>query len=251
MTANNIPTPPTQLQYFQDAYSRYLRAPHEESLPEGIPPRRSRVYEELLFNNVCGFLDRCFPVARSLLDENAWRRLNRHFYQNWQCHTPYFSRIPLEFVRHIQKAAQELELSDWFAELLDYEWRELDVDLHPGKVPRVHLPSDDNYRLKLNPSLQNLQYQWPVHHISKSNIPDASKPTFLLVYRSYDHRVHFMEVNALTSALLQILHEAPAHPNAAIAQLADLMPTANRQALQEFGAPLLLDLLQRNVLVLA
>lgn len=250
MTAK-IPNPPPQLQDFQDVYSRYLRAPQQEPLPEGIPARRSRVYEDLLFNNVCGFLDRCFPVARSLLDENAWRRLNRHFYQHWQCHTPYFSRIPLEFVRHLQAAASDLELPEFFAELVDYEWRELDVDLHPEKVPRVHLPTDDNYRLKLNPTLQNLQYQWPVHQISKTNIPDAPKPTFLLVYRSYDHRVHFMEVNAVTAALLQILQETPAHPNAAIAHLAELMPTVNRQALQEFGTPLLLDLLQKNVLVIA
>lgn len=250
MTSAKAPSPPSQLVHFQDTYSHYLRAPTENSLPEGIPPRRSRVYEELLFNNVCGFLDRCFPVARSLLENNDWRLLNRRFYQDWQSHTPYFGKIPLEFVRYIQQA-QDLGLTDWFAELLDYEWRELEVDLHPDKVPRVHLPTGDNYRLKLNPTLQNLQYQWPVHQISKDHVPTESKPTFLLVFRSFDHRVHFMEINAMTSALLQILHEMPAHPQAVISRLADLMPTANRQALLEFGTPLLLDLLQKNVVVLA
>ena len=157
----------------------------------------------------------------------------------------------MEFVRHMQTAAHDLELPEWFAELLDYEWRELEVDLHPEKVPRVHLPTDDSYSLKLNPTLQNLQYQWPVHHISKNNLPDEPKPTFLLVFRSFDHRVHFMEVNALTSALLQIVREMPAHPNDVIAALGQLMTTANQQTLREFGTPLLLDLLQKNVVVLA
>jgi hypothetical protein len=251
MTSPNPPNPPPHLVHFQDSYSRYLRAPKENTLPEGIPRRRSRVYEELLFNNICGFLDRCFPVARTLQDESDWRRLSRCFYRDWQCHTPYFSRIPREFVRYIENSAQGLGLADWFAELLDYEWRELEVDIHQDKVSRVHLPTDENYQIQLNPTLQNLQYHWPVHKISKGNIPAEPKPTFLLVFRSFDHRVHFMEINAMTSALLQTLQNMPGHPSAVIANLADLMPTANREALQEFGAPLLLDLLQKNVVVLA
>jgi hypothetical protein len=251
MTSSNPATPPPQLKSFQDSYSRYLRAPDENTLPEGIPARRSRVYEELLFNNVCSFLDRCFPVSRSLLSENEWRRVNRRFYQDWQCHTPYFSRIPWEFVQYMENAAESLALAEWYTELLDYEWRELEVDLHPDSVPKVHLPADDYYSLRLNPTLRNLQYQWPVHQIRKDHIPYEPKPTFLLVFRSFDHRIHFMEINAMTSTLLQILQDMPAHPHAVIARLAELMPAANPNALQEFGSSLLLDLLQKNVVILA
>ncbi len=244
------PSPPALLHNFQDHYSRHLRAPAENTLVADIPARRSQVYEELLFKNVCGFLDRCFPVARSLLDENRWRQLNRDFYRDWQCHTPYFSHIPWEFVQYIASTSTHT-VGNWFGELLDYEWRELEADTHPARVPHSQTPTGDDYILRVNPTLQNLQYQWPVHQISKSFIPAEATATFLLVYRRYDHRVEFMEINAMTAALLQILQQAPAHPNAVITTLAELLPEANHQALQDFGKPLLLDLLQKNVLVLA
>ena len=32
--------------------------------PAGVPARRMEVYNELLFNNICGFLDACFPLCR-------------------------------------------------------------------------------------------------------------------------------------------------------------------------------------------
>jgi Uncharacterized protein conserved in bacteria len=243
-------SPPTQLQNFQDHYSRYLRAPFENTLVTDIPARRSQVYEELLFNNVCGFLDRCFPVARSLLDENTWRQLNRNFYRDWQCHTPYFSRIPREFVQYMENTPTP-EVGEWFSELLDYEWRELEADTHPAEVPHIQTPNGNDCFLRVNPTLQNLQYQWPVHQISNSFIPTEAKPTFLLAYRRWDHRVEFMEINAMTAALLQILQQAPADPDTVIATLAELLPEANHQVLRDFGKPLLLDLLQKNVVVLA
>jgi hypothetical protein len=243
-------SPPAHLQDFQDSYSQYLRAPTEKTLFADIPARRSQVYEELLFNNVCGFLDRCFPVARSLLDENTWRQLNRNFYRDWQCHTPYFSRIPFEFAQYMANTSAP-DLGVWFSELLDYEWRELEADTHPAEVPHIQTPSSDNYGLRVNPTLQNLQYQWPVHQISKSFIPAEPKPTFLLVYRRCDHRVEFMEINAMTAALLQILQQEPAPPDTVIATLAELLPEGNHQVLRDFGKLLLLDLLQKNVVVLA
>jgi hypothetical protein len=243
-------SPPVQLQDFQDSYSQYLRAPTEKTLFADIPARRSQVYEELLFNNVCGFLDRCFPVARSLFDEKQWRQLNRNFYRDWQCHTPYFSRIPWEFVQYMANTSTP-DVGAWFSELLDYEWRELEADTHPAEVPHIQTPSSDNYGLRVNPTLQNLQYQWPVHQISKSFIPTEPKPTFLLVYRRCDHRVEFMEINAMTAALLQILQQEPTHPDTVIATLAELLPEGNHQVLRDFGKLLLLDLLEKNVVALA
>jgi hypothetical protein len=53
-----------------------------------------QVYNELLFNNLCGFLDTCFPVCPALLGEKRWRRLNRTFYRDSPLHTPWFREIP-------------------------------------------------------------------------------------------------------------------------------------------------------------
>ena len=66
-------------QQFQRDFGAYLRHPRGNHRPAGLPARPAGVYRELVFNNVCGFLDSCFPLCRSLLGETRWRRLNRAF----------------------------------------------------------------------------------------------------------------------------------------------------------------------------
>ena len=68
-------------QDFQRDFGRHLRDPHHAPRPAGLPARRVAAYNELLFNNICGFLDACFPVSRELLGESRWRRLKLSFPQ--------------------------------------------------------------------------------------------------------------------------------------------------------------------------
>lgn len=248
MKSDNLNTP-EQLTEFQDFYSRYLRAAGETPLPASISPRRSRIYEELLFNNLCGFLDRCFPVTRKIMGETTWRDLNHRFYRDWQCHTPYFSRIPYEFVQYAQQMDISAEMPPWFAELLDYEWRELAVDTDPAIVPYdTGSLIDDSCVLAVNPTLQNLHYRWPVHRIGPTFIPEQEQPTFLLVFRNSEHQVRFVEVNALTSALIHILQQESATARIAIRQLAELT-SVEEERLLEFGAPLLRDLHRQSAIL--
>ena len=133
---------------------------------------------------------------------------------------------------------------------MDYEWRELEVDQHPAAVPRVHLPPAEDCLLRLNPTLQNLHYHWPVHRISPEFIPTQPQATFLLVYRNFEHRVQFMEINAVTSALLQLLQEGPKSSQQLLDMLAENLPQIPRSSLLEFGQPLLHQLLMQNVLLI-
>ena len=243
------PVPPTHLAKFQEIYAAYLRAPGERPLPEAIPPRRSRVYEELLFNNVCGFIDRCFPVARKLLTAELWLSICRQFYRDWQCQSPYFSRIPWEFVQFVTAAAASAHLPPWLAELLDYEWRELEVDLHPAVIPRVSLPVHNESTFYLNPTLQNLQYHWPVQRIRPEFLPAQPQPTFLLVYRAVDHQVRFTETNAITALLLQLLEIGPATASVLLERLAAAAPNLDAATLFNFGKPLLNQLLEQNIVL--
>ena len=121
-------TAPHSFQAFQHAFARHLRDPHHTPRPAGVPARRMAVYNELLFNNVCGFLDSCFPVSRRVLGEARWRRLGRSFYRDWPLHSPLYREIPREFVRYLQQT-DGLRLPAWLPELAHYEWAELAVDV--------------------------------------------------------------------------------------------------------------------------
>ncbi len=104
-------------QAFQRAFALHLRDPHHSPRPTGMPARRAAIYRELVFNNLRGFLDTCFPVCHDLLGETAWGRLMRAFLRDWPLHTPWFHEIPLEFVSYLGGGKVSRRLPAWFVEL--------------------------------------------------------------------------------------------------------------------------------------
>jgi len=198
----NAPLP--AFQEFQMAFGRRCRDPRRAPRPTGVPARRMAVYEELLFNNITGFLDTCFPVCHRLLGDARWRSLSRSFYRDWRSPTPWFREIPREFVRFLRATRQRLPA--WFGDLAHYEWVELAVDTSDAK-PEPCDPAGDLMaeRPLLNPSLMNLAYDWPVHRIGDNYRPRKAKPTQLLVFRDAADVVRFAEINPATARLLDMI----------------------------------------------
>lgn len=197
-------------QAFQRAFGRHLRDPQHTPRPAGVPARRMAVYNELLFNNISGFLDACFPVCRNLLGDGRWRRLNRTFFRDWKSHTPWFREIPREFVHYLNECPISQPLPAWFAELAHYEWSELAVDIMDCPLP-AHDPAGDLMQrpIVLNPALLNLSYNWPVHRIAPDYRPRRQQATHLLVFRDTDDKVQFVHTNATSCRLLELLAERP------------------------------------------
>ena len=212
---------PADFQEFQRDFARYLRQPRAQARPAGIPARPAAVYRELVFNNLCGFLDACFPVCRELLGERAWRQLNRRFFRDWPLHTPWFREIPAEFVRYLLETEATSRRPRWFAALAHYEWVELAVDtLETAKMPKLSPNGLLDTPNPLNPTLQLLAYAWPVQRISPSWRPRKAQETHLAVYRDSDDVVRFCELSPLTSRLLALMSEPGSTARLAIAQLA-------------------------------
>lgn len=240
----------TDFQQFQRTFARHLRDPHGAPRPEGVPARRMAVYNELLFNNICGFVDRCFPVSLAILGEKRWRRLNRSFYRDWPLHTPWFREIPREFVRYLAKAEIHQPLPPWLPELAHYEWAELAVDIMEAPTPD-HDPAADllNNPVALNPTLLNLAYTWPVHRISPDYRPRKPQPTHLAVYRDANDEVQFSQINAVTARLLTLLATAPSTGETAIRQIASELQHPAPGQLLAHGATLLDDLRRQGIVL--
>lgn len=231
------------LQNFQRDFAKHLRSPSEVRRPNGVPKRAAEIYSELLFNNICGFINACFPVARTMMTEPAWRTLCRQFFRDHSSHTPYFSRIPEQFVQFIASHAQRLRVPAWMPDLLHYEWIELEADTALGE------PEANATRLlALNPSVRNLRYDWPVHKISAEFRPKAKQATFLLVYRNREFKVCFLEINEVTAALLALLAESPKTTADVLAQLAKQLGYASPDALQIHGRQLLADFISQDII---
>lgn len=231
------------LQRFQHDFARHLRSPSEARRPNGVPKRAAEIYSELLFNNICGFINACFPVARGMMTATGWRKLCRQFFRDHASHTPIFSRIPEQFAFFVAAQAQSLRVPAWMPELLHYEWIELEVDTALGE------PAANATRmLRLNPSVRNLKFDWPVHRICPAFRPRSKQPTHLLVYRNRDLKVCFLEINDVTAALLHILAVSPKTSVEIIARLAKQMGYANPDPLQIHGRQLLADFIKQDII---
>jgi hypothetical protein len=237
-------------QEFQRAFARHLRDPHHVARPAGLPERRTAVYRELVFNNLCGFVDRCFPVCRSVLGEARWRRLCRTFVRDWPLHTPWFREIPREFVRYLAEARIVQPLPAWFAELAHYEWAELAMDISDAPLPAVDPAGDLMARpVVLNPALMHLACAWPVQRIGPDYRPRKQQPTQLLVYRTAEGDVCFSEINPVTARLLALLADGVTSGSDAIVRLADELQHPDPERLLDFGRQLLADLREQGVIL--
>lgn len=229
-------------QQFQHDFGRHLRDPHRAPRPAGVPARRAAIYAELLFNNLTGFLDACYPVTRSVLGERRWRRLQRAFFREARCQTPYFREIPRELLDWLPTDCGPR----WLKELAHYEWVELALDVMNVSSP----PHDPRGDLLAGipvaaPALMNLAYEWPVHRISRDYRPRKPSQTHLLVYRDVGDAVQFIELNPVSAHLVDLLLAGRFTGRDACAMIAAEISNlghADPQAVIAHGAALLAEL---------
>ena len=206
----------------QKAFAAHLRDPDAAPAPEGIEDRRMAVYRELFFNNVRDLLAGTFPVSHSILGAGRWSRLVRRFYREHKAHTPYFLELPREFVEWLgaRRPLQEDEPA-FLAELAHYEWVELALSIAEGELPAEAVDPDGDLlvgRPVLSPLAWPLAYRWPVHQLSGEFQPvgPPPSPTFIVAHRAADGRVGFLQVDAPTARLLELMEAGETLSGAAL-----------------------------------
>ena len=245
----------TDFQALQRRFAAHLRNPQTHSAPDGIEERRLAIYRNLFFNNVNGFISQGFPVLHSLLDAERWHRLVRAFFDQHACQTPYFLEIPQEFVSFLA-SGQGREEGDppFLLELAHYEWMELVLDASTESFPEAGIqPEGDLLRAipRLSPLHAVLSYHFPVHKICTEFQPDRPlpQPVWLLIYRNREDQVRFMEINAPTARLLQLIAENPALTGIeVVGQLAGEMQF-DEDKLAEFSHGILQQMRERDILI--
>ena len=247
----NMPAALPEFQRYQLAFSAHIRDPQAHPRPTGVDARRMKIYTELLYNNVEGFLLACFPVLRKVLGARKWAKLVRAFFSTHRSCTPYFRQIPDEFVQFLQNewTAPE-DYPPFTLALAHYEWIELVLSVSNRRLDRAVDAAGDllNGVPLLNPVLANLRYDWPVQRIAPRR---ALKPveTFLLVFRDAGDDVQFSEINAFTARLLSLLEPGTLTGRSALQQIADESRHPDPALILQAGAALLQDLRTRGAIV--
>jgi len=232
---------PEKLREQQFSLSKHIRDPEAHLPPPGIEDRRLAIYRELFFNNIEGLLSGNFPVIREILDDETWLDLVHAFYREHLCQTHLFPEVPREFIRFLEtRVGQGENDPGWLLELAHYEWVELALDLaeneDEGDDNDIETPRGKilETAFSLSPLAWPLGYQWPVHRLSPGFLPveTPDSPTFLLVRRDSDYKVHFEEISALIFRLLELVSDTP--ERTAKQQLTMLAEEANADDLESF-----------------
>jgi hypothetical protein len=242
-------------QRLQRQFAAHLRDPHTQAAPPGIEERRLQIYRELFYNNIEDCLASAFPVLRAISPDAAWHARVRDFYASHRCEAPQFHQIAAEFLRYLEEERGEHpDDPPFLRELAHYEWVELALDVAEEEIGAPLPAAADELAAAPVPSplAWSLSYEWPVHRISAGFQPERplEQPVYLLVWRNRSDQVRFMETNAVTARLLQLVEERPAvAARELLLQLAAEMDHPQPQAVIEQGRAILRDLRERDILL--
>ena len=249
---------PTRLA-FQDAQyalTAHIRDPENVPAPDGIEDRRLAIYRELFYNNTESLLAGTFPVLRQVMDDASWHALIRDYFAHHQSHTPLFLEIPREFLRYLQEErGQRDEDAPYLLELAHYEWVELAVQIledQPAFAEASTLFDLIDGVPLVSPCAWTLCYSFPVHQIQPDFKPDSppAEPTFLVVYRDRQDKVGFLQINAVTARLLELLdtdHELTGR--AALTTIASELKHPKPQTVIDSGQEILNNLYRHDIVI--
>ncbi|GAA4351811.1 DNA-binding domain-containing protein [Kangiella taiwanensis] len=246
-----------QLQY---EFAKNLRNPAKYQSPTGIESRRMKVYQDLFYNNIENFCKNSYPVLRSITSDDKWHRMVRDFFTEYRAESPYFIEISKEFFNYLSEHRKsEADDFPFMLELAHWEWME--VKTVSAKENILTIPHERNGDLfnepvVVSPLAHSLVYEYPVHRIGNSFIPNEppETPTFLLISRNRKHEVDFMEGNSMTYRLLDIfiehLHEGrQITGKQALEQLIKETGFPNPEQLLNGGQQILTGLLERDIIL--
>ncbi len=240
-------------QKYQAEFTAHIRNPQANKKPARVVDSRMGVYREIVFNNIFASVSACFPVCRQIFGARAWRKLVRGFFAGHGSETPYFREIPAQFLKYLdtQPVAEHLK------QLAHYEWAELHVSTmdvsgnttgHTETPPLSAQPDLLNERPILNPAHLLLEYDYPVHMLSKRHKMAEPESTHILIYRDDQFEIKFIVLNAITYQLLNQIQLHTINGKQALLEIAKTLNHPQPEAIVQFGQQILQDLLQQGAI---
>jgi len=234
-------------QKYQLAFTAHIRDPKAHAKPAKVQNARMAVYREIVFNNIFGSVSACFPVCQKILGKRSWLKLTREFFATYQATTPLFREIPQEFLKFLTFTT---DIPAYFQQLAHYEWVELAVNMQATETPKISTATDLLGEIPvLAPAHMLLEYDFPVHKISKKFKSENKEKTFLLVFRNADFKVKFIELNPMTYFLLNMLSQNELTGEQALVSLAEDMQHPNKDMIISFGLDILQDLANQQAII--
>ncbi|MGR9116350.1 MAG: HvfC family RiPP maturation protein [Gammaproteobacteria bacterium] len=250
------------LRTYQRQFTDYLRNPiNHEVFPKTLPAE-IKVYARLLYNKIESSLRVCFPIARELLGPVHWRQIVQAFIRDHRCQSPLYREIPDEFIDYLLHGNPQVKMPGFITELAHYEWMELILETaHAGiSAPIITDPMNPLEHVPiLNPVLHILHYRYPVHCIVPSDErwkswetrlePYDQEPMILVGLRDNDLNIQFIEINAVTARLIELLRDQFRTGEQALRQLATEMGYCAPEPLLSHGREIIQQLQTQQIII--
>lgn len=200
------------LQAIQNQFTRHIRDPDNSPAPADIEPRRMAIYKRLLYGNVENFMANSFPVLRKVTPDERWHQMIRDYFKNHLSQTPLFPKMPQEFLDYLERERDAEGDPPFLLELARYEWAEMLILLDRREIDLtgVNMEGDVLHGIPvINSIIMLMTFEYPVHKISPEYMPDSlpSRKSYIVIYRDLDYKVGFLELNAVSAKLLNLLRE--------------------------------------------
>ncbi len=239
----------------QREFVRYIREPSVNPPPPDVKPERMAMYRELIFNNIDGFLANNFPVIRRLLNDAEWFELVQDFFAKHTCKTPHFSEIAEEFLDYLENERNNLDDYPFLLELAHYEWVEMVLSISTDMIDYCKQDTGnlETGRIKLSPLAWPLVYRFPVHLIAPGYVPSQTPehPVCLLAYRDLNDDVKFIEINAISYRMLEIIQaDGPIQASDCLSRVVQESNFPNPAAVTAGGLQTLKELAEKKVILL-
>ena len=189
----------------QQQFCNWIRFPQSE-LSKALPAERMQIYRDLLFNNVCSFINLVYPVTRAILPELQWQKLLNEFFQKAQCDSPFYNDISLQFREYLTDCQHpSLKEYPWLAELLQFEWLELYLDT--VEIEKRIVNRQDEWQL--NTQVWVLVYEYPVYQWSSSMTISKIEhmPSVIMVWRNDHDHICVESLSALFAVVIEQLSQ--------------------------------------------
>jgi len=230
-----------------------IRDPENCPTPGDVEERRMAVYRDLIYNNIEDFLSNTYPVLKSILGEVRWNELVRDYLIVHRAATPLFMQMPREFLGYLESERNPDSLEyPFLLELAHYEWTELELAVSDNKILMDGINANGELldsRIAISPLCKILGYEYPVHQVSSTYLPENPEPTYLIVYRDRLDNVEFIELNQVTATLLKRILEGNNTTRDIFKSIASELNHPSTDTIIKFGIELLEDLHKRGVVL--
>ncbi|WP_336938543.1 DNA-binding domain-containing protein [Acinetobacter modestus] len=185
----------------QQQFCNWIREPSAERT-KICDLDRMQIYRDLLFNNMCSFINLVYPIARSILPVDQWQLLLEEFFQKAKCQSPFYNDISLQFRDYLTENQHPvLSQYPWLEELLQFEWLELYLDTL--EIEDINIVEKTSWQLRHKVWI--LVYQFPVYAWTvDTTLSDIElMPSAIMVWRDHQDKVRLERLSPLFAMLIE------------------------------------------------